>query len=95
MKYSKTARIIAWIFLFLFLVSVISVVFSGCRSAHYAKDSNDNTKWALIKIGGGEPLHVEVDRSYITSQGIAYIWTKDGRQYTTSMVNVLFIADIG
>lgn len=49
--------------------------------------------YALIKVGGGEPLHVEVVDYELGSSGTIYIFTKD-RMYVTSVVNVLLVRDL-
>lgn len=48
--------------------------------------------WALIKVGGGEPLHVEVVSWRAATSGNIYIYTKD-RMYMTSTVNVLIVSE--
>ena len=59
-----------------------------------ALSTKSSNTWALIKVGGGEPLHVEVVEWQATSSGNIYIYTKD-RMYVTSNVNVLITKETG
>ena len=66
---------------------------SGCSNDAESERVAHGEIWALIKIGGGSPLHVKVENWYRSSSGNLYIYTED-RMYYTSPVNVLIIEDL-
>jgi type II secretory pathway component PulK len=78
------------------LLIVMASFISGCKKpAFYDGDGYNNegqNTWALIKVGGGEPLHVQVER-WVVSNGTMHIYTKD-QMFVTSSVNVLIIEDL-
>ena len=49
-------------------------------------------EWALIKINGGEPLHVKAEKVTFYTSGAVKVETAD-RVYTTSADNVLIIKE--
>lgn len=77
------------------LIVMVSFI-SGCKKPAFSDGdgfSNENQNvWALIKVGGGEPLHVKVKR-WVVSNGTMNIYTKD-RLYVTSSMNVLIVEDL-
>lgn len=69
---------------------------SGCKTGKLSEglvERTDKETWALIKVGGGEPLHVKVVAWQAGSSGNIYIYTED-RMYMTSSVNVLIVEDL-
>ena len=93
-RYSNKWRAIAWILMALFLIALVSIIFQGC-SKGYSEGFSQSGKdvWALIKVNGGEPLHVQVVDWQCTSTGNIYIYTED-RMYVTSTVNVLLVENL-
>ena len=90
-KYSKKWRIAAWILLSLFLITLASFIFSGCRPGNVKEDSE---VWAMIKLPDGNRVHTRIVDYQATSSGNIYIYTED-RVYYTSMVNVIIMKDLG
>lgn len=70
--------------------SLLTFVLFGGRTRLFMK--NDGEMWALIKVNGGEPLHVRVVDYMRYGEGTVRIVTED-RIYETSMDNVLLIQD--
>jgi hypothetical protein len=66
---------------------------SGCSNDPERERVAPGETWALIKIGGGEPLHVKVENWQATVTGSVFIYTED-RMYWTSAVNVLIAEDL-
>lgn len=92
---TKKRRAVCLALMICLLIVMVSFT-SGCKKPAFSdgdgfSNENQNT-WALIKVGGGEPLHVQVER-WVVSNGTVHIYTKD-RLYVTSSMNVLIVEDL-
>ena len=94
----KTMRRILSVILAILLIVTVSITLTGCgtEARKIAADSEHTEElevWALIKVNGGEPLHVKVVKWNIPTYGVIRIYTED-RVYLTAPENVLLVADL-
>ena len=90
-KYPKTWRIVATILLCLFLLSVVSVMCSGCGTRS-GINKPENKTWMLLRLPDGNTIHTEiVDYTILENQVMVYT---ESRVYITSPNNVCFIRDL-
>lgn len=96
---TKKRRAVCLALIICLLIVMVSFILTGCETYgnKIAADSEHTEElevWALIKIGGGEPLHVKVNKwNLIGTGGIVRIYTED-QVYVTHSTNVLFVADL-
>ena len=91
-KYSKKWRIAAIVLLCLFLLSFVSLMFSGCSSQKEGR-AKENEMWALIRLPDGNTIHTRIV-DYNLGNSVVVIYTED-RMYITGPNNMCLIKDIG
>lgn len=79
------------ILLCLFLLSMASLMFSGCNTRKTENAKNQET-WMLMRLPDGNTVHTRII-GYESYEGVLRIWTED-REYITSVNNVCLIRDL-